>query len=140
MVCRALGAAKLTNTTLPRVHERSRRNDRLLMLRRKPTGQCRTSDTCTKMDLSHVVWWPEVLKGAVSRRAHERNLRTLANVSKVHRDDFFPSQSWPSLFLSYCNCLTFKVVFLLFLLCYIFILSVFKYFSERCNRTISSGS
>ena len=33
-----------------------------------------------------------------------RNLKKFANFFKFRRDDFLPSQSWPSLFLSYCNC------------------------------------
>ena len=33
-----------------------------------------------------------------------RNLKKLANFFKFRLDDFLPSQSWPSLLLSYCNC------------------------------------
>ena len=46
-----------------------------------------------------------LLKGySVTTRACARNLKKLANFFKFRRDDFLPSQSWPSLLLSYCNC------------------------------------
>ena len=41
----------------------------------------------------------------MSRPAHARaTWKKLANFFKFRRDDFLPSQSWPSLLLSYCNC------------------------------------
>ena len=70
-------------------------------------------------------------------RAQLENVGQLS-LANFRRDDFLPSQSWSSLFLSYCNCLPrLNCVSSCSPLLYFYFIGFLKYFTERRNRTMS---